>query len=128
MNASYLSGRLTKDPEIRYGQNQMAVCKFNIAVDRPTKRGEEKKADFLQITVFGKQAENCEKYLAKGSMVVVIAHVQTGSYTDKDGKTVYTTDFIADKVEFMDWREKKEEQPPVVQDAPEGVVFEDDEF
>ena len=79
----------------------MAVAKFSIAVDRMVKQGEEKKADFPRITVFGKHAENCEKFLAKGRL-------QTGSYQDKDGKTVYTTDVIADRVEFLEWGDKKE--------------------
>ena len=102
MNNVVLIGRLTKDPEIRYTSGtQMAVCTFTVAVDRPVKSGEEKKADFPRITVFGKQAENCEKYLAKGRLVGIHGRIQTGSYTNKDGVTVYTTDVVADRVEFL---------------------------
>ena len=102
MNNVVLIGRLTKDPEIRYTSGtQMAVCTFTVAVDRPVKSGEEKKADFPRITVFGKQAENCEKYLAKGRLVGIQGRIQTGSYTNKDGATVYTTDVVADRVEFL---------------------------
>ena len=110
MNNVVLIGRLTRDPELRYttGSNQMAIAKFTIAVDRPFRQGEERKADFPRITVFGKQAENCEKYLAKGRMVGVQGRIQTGSYQDKDGKTVYTTDVVADRVEFLEWGDRKE--------------------
>ena len=102
MNSVVLIGRLTKDPELRYTSGtQMAVATFTVAVDRPVKSGEEKKTDFPRITVFGKQAENCEKYLAKGRLVGIHGRIQTGSYTNKDGATVYTTDVVADRVEFL---------------------------
>lgn len=108
MNNVILIGRLTRDPEIRYiSDSQMAVATFTVAIDRPVKQGAEKKVDFLRITVFGKQAENCEKYIAKGSMVGVQGRIQTGSYTDKDGKTVYTTDVVADRVEFLGGKAEK---------------------
>lgn len=107
MNSVILIGRLTRDPELRYTNgSQMAIAKFSLAVDRPVRQGEERKADFPRITVFGKQAENCEKYLAKGRMVCVQGRIQTGSYQDKDGKTVYTTDVIADRVEFLEWGDR----------------------
>ena len=119
MNIVLLTGRLTKDPELRYVANsQTAVCKFNLAVDRPVKVGKEKEADFPRITVFGKQAENCEKYLAKGRMVGVQGRLQTGSYKNREGVTVYTTDVIADRVEFLEWgdqggnRAKRNEERP----------------
>lgn len=107
MNSVNLIGRLTKNPEVRYttGAEQMAIATFTIAVDRFTK-GEEKKADFPRITVFGRQAENCEKYLAKGQRVAIQGRIQTGSYQDKDGKTVYTTDVVADRVQFIDFAKK----------------------
>ncbi len=109
MNSVILIGRLTRDPELRYTSgSQMAVAKFSIAVDRPTRQGKEREADFPRITVFGKQAENCERYLAKGRMVGIQGRLQTGSYQDKDGKTVYTTDVIADRVEFLEWGDRKE--------------------
>jgi single-strand DNA-binding protein len=104
MNSVQLIGRLTKNPEVRYtnGNNPMAVTTFTLAVDRKTK---EKQADFIRITVFGRQAENCERYIQKGSKVAVEGRIQTGKYEDKDGKTVYTTDVIANHVEFLDSRQ-----------------------
>lgn len=122
MNSVVLIGRLTRDPELRYtnGANQMAVAKFSIAVDRPVRQGEERKADFPRITVFGKQAENCEKFLAKGRMVGIQGRIQTGSYQDKDGKTVYTTDVIADRVEFLEWGDRKERQESAGYGAPQA--------
>lgn len=110
MNLAVLIGRLCADPEIRYitGENQIAVCRFALAVDRPVKQGQEKKADFPRIVVFGRQAENCERYLFKGSKVGVQGRIQTGSYKNKDGQTVYTTDVVADRVEFLEWGDKNE--------------------
>ena len=119
MNSVTLIGRLTKDPEVRYiSENQMAVASFTVAIDRPVKAGQEKKADFPRVTIFGKQAENCEKYLAKGRLVGVQGRIQTGSYTNKDGVTVYTTDVVADRVEFLEWGEKPAKNE---QDEPDGI-------
>jgi single-strand DNA-binding protein len=103
MNNVILIGRLTKDPELKYttGQEQTAIANFTLAVDRPRKQGQEKQADFIRITVFGRQAENCDKYLAKGRQAAVSGRIQTGSYVNKDGQTVYTTDVIANSVEFL---------------------------
>lgn len=108
MNSVHLIGRMTRDPELRYsGDSQMAVCRFSIAIDRGKDRdGNDRGADFPNIVVFGKTAENCEKYLTKGRKVAIAGHLQTGSYTNKDGVKVYTTDVIADRVEFIDWGEK----------------------
>ena len=107
MNSVVLIGRLTRDPELRYSSgNQMAIAKFSIAVDRPARAGREKETDFPRITVFGKQAENCEKFLTKGRLVAVQGRLQTGSYQDKDGKTVYTTYVVADRVEFLEWGDR----------------------
>lgn len=105
MNNVTLIGRLTKDPEVRYTSSQMAVARFTIAVDRIARQGEEKQADFIPIVVFGRQAENCEKYLAKGRKVAVEGRIQTGSYVNKEGNKVYTTDVIANRVEFIEWGE-----------------------
>ena len=107
MNSVILIGRMTKDPELRYTPNtQMAVATFNLAVDRPVKAGGEKQTDFPKITVFGKTAENCERFLAKGRLVGVQGRLQTGSYKNKNGDTVYTTDVVADRVEFLEWGDK----------------------
>ena len=102
MNNVVLIGNLTKDPELSYTpQNQMAVCNFTIAVNRPKKNGEDQGADYPRIIVWGKQAENCSRYLSKGRKVAVRGRIQTGSYKDRDGRTVYTTDVVADNVEFL---------------------------
>ena len=117
MNNVTLIGRLTKDPEVRYTSGtQTAVARYNIAIDRPTK---DKETDFIPIVVFGKQAENCEKYLAKGRMVGIEGRIQTGSYTNKDGNKVYTTDVVANRVEFIDYGNKNEQKPK--QDAQMGI-------
>ena len=109
MNSVVLIGRLTRDPEIRYtAGTQMAVATFTVAIDRPVRAGAEKQTDFPRVTVFGKQAENCERFLAKGRLVGIQGRIQTGSYTNKDGATVYTTDVVADKVEFLEWGDRAE--------------------
>lgn len=109
MNSVILIGRLTRDPEVRYiPETQMAVATFTVAIDRPPRKDGKKQTDFPRVTVFGKAAENCERYLAKGRLVGVQGRLQTGSYTNKDGQTVYTTDVVADRVEFLEWGEKKE--------------------
>ena len=109
MNQVVLIGRLTKDPEVRYTSgSQMAVCTFTVAVDRPVKPGADKVTDFPRVTVFGKSAENCERFLAKGRLVGVQGRLQTGSYEDRNGSKVYTTDVVADRVEFLEWGDKKE--------------------
>jgi len=107
MNSVVLIGRLTRDPEVRYiSESQMAVATFTLAIDRPARSGQEKKTDFPRITVFGRQAENCERFLAKGKLVGIQGRIQTGSYTNKDGQTVYTTDVVADRVEFLEWGDR----------------------
>ena len=132
MNQVVLIGRLTRDPEVRYiSENQMAVATFTLAIDRPTGAGKEKKTDFPRITVFGRQAENCERYLAKGRLVGIQGAIQTGSYTDKEGKTVYTTDVVANRVEFLEWGDKVAQNEPqrATGGVPEGfAAMSDDEF
>lgn len=110
MNSVSLIGRLTRDPIVRY-KEEMAIARFSIAVDRPKQNGKEATSDFPNCIAFGKTAELVEKYLAKGRLVGITGRLQTGSYTDKDGKKVYTTDVVADRVEFLDKAEKKEEEP-----------------
>lgn len=127
MNSVILIGRLTKDPEIRWA-GEMAIATFTVVIDRPTKRGEEKKTDFPRVTVFGKQAENCEKYLAKGRLVGIQGRLQTGSFTNRNGDTVYTTDVIANGVEFLEWGDKNSERQsqsrtePSSENVPEGFM------
>lgn len=100
MNSVVIIGNLTKDVNLNYttGANQTAVGRFTVAVNDGY--GEKKKTSYIPVVVFGKQAENCERYLFKGSKVAVRGHIQTGSY-EKDGHKVYTTDVIADQVEFL---------------------------
>ena len=102
MNSVVLIGRLARDPELSYTPNtQTAVCRFTLAVDRPRRQGEDQGADFLRITVFGRQAETCDRYLSKGRQAAVHGRIETGSYKNREGVTVYTTDIIADRVEFL---------------------------
>lgn len=100
MNCVQLIGRLTKDPETRYS-GETAVCHLTLAVNRQRSRDGEQQADFIRIVTFGKQAETVERYLTKGRQVAVNGRIQTGSYKDKDGRTVYTTGVIANNVEFL---------------------------
>ena len=98
-------GRLTKDPSIKYiSETQTCVANFTVAIDDGY--GEKKRTNFIPITVFGRQAENCERFLVKGRLVAIQGKLQTGSYTNKDGQTIYTTDVVADRVEFLEWGEK----------------------
>jgi len=102
MNSVILIGRLARDPELSYTANtQTAMCRFTIAVDRPRRQGEDQGADFIRITVWGRQAETCDRYLSKGRQVAVMGRIQTGSYKNREGVTVYTTDVVADRVEFL---------------------------
>ena len=137
MNSVVLIGRLTRDPEVRYtAGTQMAVCTFTVAIDRPVRAGAEKQTDFPRVTVFGKQAETCERFLAKGRLVGVQGRIQTGSYTNKDGVTVYTTDVVADRVEFLEWgdrpaggqRAQTQEAAPRFDAAPEGFSAIDEDI
>ena len=103
MNQVILIGRLARDPELSYTPNtQSAVCRFTVAVDRPRRRdGEDAGADFIRVTVWGRQAETCDRYLSKGRQVAIQGRIQTGSYKNREGVTVYTTDVVADRVEFL---------------------------
>ena len=108
MNKVILTGRLTAKPELQYTPNtQTAVTKITIAVDRQTKDGG---ADFIRVTVFGRQAENVCRYMDKGRMIAVEGSIQTGSYKDRDGKTVYTQDVIANHTEFLGGNSEPREQ------------------
>ena len=107
MNKVILTGRLTAKPELNYTQSQMAVTKFTIAVDRFSK---DKGADFIRVTVFGRQAENVCRYMDKGRMIAVEGSIQTGSYKGRDGKTVYTQDVIANHTEFLGGNSEPREQ------------------
>lgn len=102
MNKTLLIGRTTKDPDIRYTQSEqpMTIARFNLAVDRRFKKEGEQSADFISCVAFGKTAEFIEKYVFKGTKIAVEGRIQTGSYTNKDGNKVYTTDVVVEQVEF----------------------------
>lgn len=103
MNKVILMGRLTRDPEVRYGgTNNTAVARFSLAVERRFKREGEPTADFINCVSFGKTAEFAEKYFRQGLKVVVTGRIQTGSYTNKDGVKVYTTDVVVEEQEFAE--------------------------
>lgn len=102
MNKVALIGNLARDPEIRYTQAQIAVCSFTLAVNRQkTQNNQNPGADFLRVIAWGKLGEICSKYLQKGRKAAVVGRIQTGSYKDREGKTVYTTDIVAEQVEFL---------------------------
>lgn len=106
MNKVILMGRLTRDPEVRYsaGESSTAVARYTLAVDRRFRRNNdgEQTADFIGCVAFGKSAEFAEKYLRKGLKIVVTGRIQTGSYTNKDGQKVYTTDVVVEDQEFAE--------------------------
>ena len=102
MNSVQLIGRLTRDPEIRYTDGGASIARFGLAVDRRFKQENGADADFINIVSFGKTAEFIEKYFHKGMKIALNGRIQTGSYTDKDGKKVYTTDVVAENVEFCE--------------------------
>lgn len=105
MNKAILMGRLTRDPEVRYtqGESPSAIARYTLAVDRKFNRNsEENTADFISCVAFGKVGEFAEKYFRKGTKIVVTGRIQTGSYTNKDGAKVYTTDVVVEEQEFAE--------------------------
>ena len=109
MNRVILMGRLTRDPDVRYssGENSMAIARYTLAVDRRGRRaqganGQEQTADFIQCVAFDRAGQFAEKYFTKGMRVLVSGRIQTGSYTNKEGQRVYTTEVIVDDQEFAD--------------------------
>lgn len=102
MNTVNLIGRLTKDPELKYTPSGIAICKFTVAVNRDfTNQNGEREADFINCTAFKKTAENLSNYQSKGSQIGVVGRIQTGSYEGQDGKRVFTTDVMVDRIEFL---------------------------
>lgn len=101
MNQVVLIGRLVRKPELRYTQSNIAVGTTTIAVNRPRQKDKEQEADFINIKVWGKQAENMQKYLDKGSLISIDGRIQTGSYTNQNGEKRYITEVIANNVEFL---------------------------
>lgn len=104
MNKVILMGRLTRDPEVRYtqGEEPMAIARFTLAVDRRGKRDGEASADFPSCVCFRRTAEFIEKYAHQGTKLVVVGRIQTGSYTNRDGQKVYTTDVVVEEAEFAE--------------------------
>ena len=102
MNKVILMGRLARDPEIRYTDQQLAIGRYSLAVPRRVQQGQEPAADFVNVVSFGKAAEFAEKCLKKGTKVLVTGRIQTGSYTNKDGQKIYTTDVVAEEQEFCE--------------------------
>ena len=104
MNKVILMGRLTRDPEVRYssGENSTAIARYTLAVDRRFKRDGDATADFISCVVFGRSAEFAEKYFRQGLKIVISGRIQTGSYTNKEGQKVYTTEVIVEEQEFAE--------------------------
>ncbi|SKB47385.1 single-strand binding protein [Lachnospiraceae bacterium] len=105
MNKVILMGRLTRDPDIRHsqGENATVIARYTLAVDRRFKQdGADQTADFISMVSFGRQAEFIEKYVHKGTKLVISGRIQTGSYTNRDGQKVYTTDVVGEEVEFAE--------------------------
>lgn len=121
-------GRLARDPEVHYtqGNEPTAIARYTLAVDRRVKKEGEQSADFIGVVAFGRAAEFAEKYCHKGTKLLVTGRIQTGSYTNKDGNKVYTTDVIAEDQEFCESKKTTEEDAPKTDadgfmNAPEGI-------
>lgn len=130
MNKAFLIGRLVRDPEVKYttGDKPTAVARFTLAVDRKFKRqNEEQTADFISCIAFGKTAEFIEKYFRKGEKIVVEGRITTGSFTNKDGVKVYTTDITVEQVEFAESKSsgsgQAEHKPGPSAGLPDGNGF-----
>ena len=130
MNKVILIGRCTRDPEVRYsqGENATAVARYTLAVDRQFKRDGDQSADFINCIAFGKRGEFAEKYLRKGTKIAVVGRIQTGSYTNKDGQKVYTTDVVVEEQEFAESKASQQnggDSAPVSSDGftsiPDGI-------
>lgn len=123
MNSANLVGRLTKDPSVTYSTSGSSIAAFTLAVDRKFKSKDDQTADFINCKAFGKTAEFVEKYFSKGMRMGLVGRIQTGSYTNKEGQKVYTTEVIADNVEFVE--SKKADAPAKDNDGfmniPEGI-------
>lgn len=133
MNKAFLIGRLTAKPELKYTNSNVAVTSFSLAVDRPVREDGTKEADFIEVRVWRKQAENVCKYLDKGSLVAIEGRVQTEKFTTKDGENRYKTLVIAERVMFLnskkkeETKEEKQDNTDVFADFGQTVSI-DDEF
>lgn len=125
MNKVILTGRLTRDPEVRYsqGENSTAVGRYTLAVDRRYKRdGDAQTADFIGCVAFGRNAEFAEKYFRKGSKIAIVGRIQSGSYTDKNGYKVYTTDVVIEEQEFAESKKAAGEPEPAPHPCGDGFI------
>lgn len=144
MNKVILMGRLTRNPEVRYsqGDNATAIARFTLAVDRRIKRDNEASVDYINCVSFGRSAEFAEKYFHKGTKIVIVGRIQTGSYTNKDGQKVYTTDIVIEEQDFAESKAASQQnnsgnaqnasnnqqaQQPKPQTSPDGFMSADDE-
>lgn len=144
MNKVILMGRLTRDPEVRYsqGDNATAIARFTLAVDRRIKRDNEASVDYINCVSFGRSAEFAEKHFHKGTKIVIVGRIQTGSYTNKDGQKVYTTDIVIEEQDFAESKAASQQnnsgnaqnasnnqqaQQPKPQTSPDGFMNADDE-
>ena len=125
MNKVILMGRLTRDPEVRYSQGErpVAVARYTLAVNRTFKRAGEPDADFINCVTFGRSAEFAEKYFRQGIRIVVSGRIQTGSYTNRDGVKVYTTDVIVEDQEFAESKAASDQSAAAAPSAPVGDGF-----
>lgn len=125
MNRVELIGRLTRDPELRYTSSNIATARFSLAVNRPFQsQNGEQGTDFINIVVWRKQAENVKKYCTKGSLVAVEGRIQTGSY-EKDGQRVFTTDVVADSVQFLETKSQSQNRVESAEVTPSDFVNSD---
>lgn len=114
MNKVILMGRLTRDPQVRYsqGENTLAIARYTLAVDRRVKRDGEAQADFISCVAFGRAGEFAEKYFRQGTKITISGHLQTGSYTNRDGQKVYITDVVVEEQEFAESKRESTNTPP----------------
>ena len=126
MNKFIGLGRLTKDPEVRYtqGDNASAVARYSLAIDRKFKRDGEPTADFINCVAFGRSAEFAEKYLRQGSKIAIVGRIQTGSYTDRNGNKVYTTDIVVEEQEFAESKASQDTSEQEPKPSPYGPADE----
>lgn len=124
MNNVSLVGRLTKDPELKTTQSGLSVCRFAVAVDRPYSK--DRQADFISCIAWRKTAEFIDSYFSKGQRIALTGSIQTGSYTDKDGKTVYTTDINVNNVEFCESKKQNDSGNNLNSAETDDMPFDDD--
>ena len=127
MNKVFLIGRLTKDPEIRYNYQNIAITRFTLAVSRPKQKDREEEADFISCVCFNNQAKNFVKYQKKGNLVALFGRIRTGFYDDeKTNKRVYTTDVIADEIKYLTFKE--ESQTQINQNVNNQIIEENEKY